>query len=255
MTSRRSGTGLLDRRNERRALDDLLAGAKDGRSGVLVLRGEAGIGKSELLKYLLGLATGCRTVSAVGVQSEMELFYAGLHQLCAPLLSVLDNLPEPQRDALCTAFGLHGGAAPDPFLVGLATLSLLCDAAGSEPVVCVIDDAQWLDRVSAQTLEFVARRLLAESVVLAVAVREPTTGEVFAGLPELPVTGLVEDDSRTLLASVVTGPLDRRVRDRIVPYDWADPRTRSRRCAESATWRRPPVSSGCSAPRPASVLW
>ena len=223
MTSRRSGTGLLDRRNERQALDDLLAGARDGRGGVLVLRGEAGIGKTELLKYLLGRATGCRTVSVVGVQSEMELSYAGLHQLCAPLLSGLDNLPEPQRDALRTAFGLHGGAAPDRFLVGLATLSLLSDAAGSEPLVCVIDDAQWLDRVSVQTLEFVARRLLAESVALAVGVREPTTGEMFTGLPELPVTGLFEEDSRKLLASVVTGPLDRRVRDRIVAETRGNP--------------------------------
>ncbi|MEU1518683.1 AAA family ATPase [Streptomyces sp. NPDC005811] len=223
MTSRGSGAGLLDRRNERRALDDLLAGARDGRSGVLVLRGEAGIGKTELLKYLRARATGCRTVSAVGVQSEMELSYAGLHQLCAPLLSGLDNLPEPQRDALRTAFGLHGGGAPDRFLVGLATLSLLSDFGGSEPLVCVIDDAQWLDRVSVQTLEFVARRLLAESVVLAVAVREPATGEVFTGLPELTVSGLIEDDSRKLLASVVTGPLDRRVRDRIVAETRGNP--------------------------------
>ncbi|MFG2729969.1 AAA family ATPase [Streptomyces canus] len=223
MTSRGSGAGLLGRRSERQALDDLLAGARDGHSGVLVLRGEAGIGKTELLKYLLGRATGCRTVGAAGVQSEMELSYAGLHQLCAPLLSGLDNLPVPQRDALGTAFGLHGGAAPDRFLVGLATLSLLSDAAGSEPLICVIDDAQWLDRVSAQTLEFVARRLLAESVVLAVAVREPTTGEMFTGLPELPVTGLFEEDSRKLLASVVTGPLDHRVRDRIVAETRGNP--------------------------------
>ncbi|WP_433920387.1 AAA family ATPase [Streptomyces canus] len=223
MTSRDSGNGLLGRRSERQALDDLLAGARDGHSGVLVLRGEAGIGKTELLKYLLGRATGCRTVGAAGVQSEMELSYAGLHQLCAPLLSGLDNLPEPQRDALRTAFGLHGGAAPDRFLVGLATLSLLSDAAGSEPLICVIDDAQWLDRVSAQTVEFVSRRLLAESVVLAVAVREPTTGEMFTGLPELPVTGLFEEDSRKLLASVVTGPLDRRVRDRIVAETRGNP--------------------------------
>jgi predicted ATPase len=153
----------------------------------------------------------------------MELSYAGLHRLCAPLLSGVDNLPEPQRDALRTAFGLHGGAAPVRFLVGLATLSLLANAAGSEPLVCVIDDAQWLDRVSSQTLAFVARRLLAESVVLAVAVREPTTGEVFTGLPELPVTGLFAEDSRKLLASVVTGPLDRRVRDRIVAETRGNP--------------------------------
>lgn len=200
MTSRGSRAGLLGRQGECQALDNLLAEARAGRSGVLVVRGEAGIGKTELLKYLIERATGCRTVSAAGVQSEMELSYAGLHQLCAPLLAGLDNLPEPQRDALCTAFGLRGGATPDRFLVGLATLSLLADAGGDEPLVVVADDAQWLDHVSAQALEFVARRLLAESVVLVVAVREPSAGELFTGTPELPVPGLSEDDSRRLLA-------------------------------------------------------
>jgi DNA-binding CsgD family transcriptional regulator len=216
MASGGSRAGLLGRHNECRVLDDLLTGAKTGRSAVLVLRGEAGIGKTELLKYLLDRATGCRTVRAAGVQSEMELSYAGLHQLCAPLLAGLDDLPEPQRDALCTAFGLRGGDVPERFLVGLATLSLLANAGEDQPLVCLIDDAQWLDRVSAQTLEFVARRLLAESVVLVFTVREPTGEEVLASLPELPVTGLTEGDSRTLLDSVCTGPLDQRVRDRIV---------------------------------------
>ncbi|MFJ8107672.1 AAA family ATPase [Streptomyces sp. NPDC096132] len=223
MTSHGSRTGLLGRQGECQVLDDLLAAARAGRSGVLVLRGEAGIGKTELLKYLLERATGCATVSAAGVQSEMELSYAGLHQLCAPLLAGLDNLPEPQRDALCTAFGLRAGNTPDRFLVGLAALNLLANAGGDEPLVVVIDDAQWLDRVSAQTLEFVARRLLAESVVLVVAVREPTAGELFAGLPELPVTGLSDDDARKLLSSVVTGPLDRRVRNRIVAETRGNP--------------------------------
>ncbi|MHA5053887.1 helix-turn-helix transcriptional regulator [Streptomyces sp. SD15] len=218
-----SGTGFLGRQNECQALDDLLAGARGGRSGVLVLRGEAGIGKTELLKYLLDRATGCRIVRAAGVQSEMELSYAGLHQLCAPLLAGLDGLPEPQRDAIGTAFGLRGGDAPDRFLVGLATLSLLADAGGNQPLVCLIDDAQWLDRVSAQALEFVARRLLAESVVLVFAVREPSAGEALGSLPELPVTGLTERDSRTLLDSVVTGPLDQRVRDRIVAESRGNP--------------------------------
>ncbi|MEU9288191.1 AAA family ATPase [Streptomyces sp. NPDC048275] len=218
-----SGTGLLGRQNECQALDDLLAGARGGRSGVLVLRGEAGIGKTELLKYLLDRATGCRIVRTAGVQSEMELSYAGLHQLCAPLLAGLDGLPEPQRDAIGTAFGLRGGDAPDRFLVGLATLSLLADAAGNQPLVCLIDDAQWLDRVSAQALEFVARRLLAESVVLVFAVREPSAGEALGSLPELTVTGLTEHDSRTLLDSVVTGPLDQRVRDRIVAESRGNP--------------------------------
>ncbi|MGW0584870.1 AAA family ATPase, partial [Streptomyces sp. NPDC002920] len=220
----RSGSraGLLGRQNERRALDDLLTGVRAGRSGVLVLRGEAGIGKTALLGYLLGRAD-CRTVRVAGVQSEMELSYAGLHQLCAPLLTGLDQLPEPQRDALGAAFGLRAGDAPDRFLVGLATLSLLADAGGNQPLVCLIDDAQWLDRASALTLEFVARRLLAESVVLVFAVREPSAGEVLGSLPELRVTGLTERDSRTLLASVVTGPLDQRVRDRIVAESRGNP--------------------------------
>lgn len=223
MTRSGSRIGLLGRRNECQVLDDLVAGARAGRSGVLVLRGEAGIGKTELLQYLLEHATGCRTVRVAGVQSEMELSYAGLHQLCAPLLAGLDNLPEPQRDALCTAFGLRGGDAPNQFLVGLATLSLLAEAEGDQPLICVIDDAQWLDRVSAQTLEFVARRLLAESILLVFAVREPTAGDILVGLPELPVTGLTNSDSRKLLASVVTGPLDRRVRDRIVAETHGNP--------------------------------
>ncbi|WP_405534057.1 AAA family ATPase [Streptomyces sp. NBC_00075] len=218
-----AGAGLLGRQHECQALDALLAGARAGRSGVLVLRGEAGIGKTELLKYFLGRATGCRTVRFSGVQSEMELSYAGLHQLCAPLLAGLDQLPEPQRDALGTAFGLRGGAAPDRFLVGLATLSLIADAGGNRPLVCLVDDAQWLDRASALTLAFVARRLLVEPVALVFAVRELSAGEALDGLPELPVTGLSENDSRELLDSVVTGPLDQRVRDRIVAESRGNP--------------------------------
>jgi len=223
MTSRGSFAGLLGRRNECRVLDDLLAGARSGRSGVMVLRGEAGIGKTELLNYVVERATGCRIARAAGVQSEMELSYAGLHQLCAPLLGGINDLPEPQRDALCTAFGLRGGDTPDRFLVGLATLSLLADVGGDQPLVCLVDDAQWLDDVSAQTLEFVARRLFAESVVLVFAVREPTTRKSIAGLPELPVKGLTESDSRKLLDSVVTGPLDDRVRSRIVAETRGNP--------------------------------
>jgi DNA-binding CsgD family transcriptional regulator len=181
-----------------------------------VLRGEAGIGKTELLRYLLERSTGCRTVRAAGIQSEMELSYAGLHQLCAPLLTGMGQLPGPQRDALATAFGLRAGNAPDRFLVGLAVLSLLADAGGNQPLVCLVDDAQWLDQASALTLAFVARRLLAESVLTVFAVREPAPEQALAGLPELTVKGLLERDSRTLLDSVVSGPLDRRVRDRIL---------------------------------------
>ncbi|WP_416982622.1 ATP-binding protein [Streptomyces sp. T028] len=221
----RSGAraGLLGRQHECQALDGLLAGVRAGRSGVVVLRGEAGIGKTELLRYLRDRATGCRTLKVDGVQSEMELSYAGLHQLCAPLLDGLDGLPEPQRDALGTAFGLRAGPAPDRFLVGLATLSLLADAGGDQPLVCLIDDAQWLDRASALTLEFVARRLLAESVLLVFAVREPSPSEALGSLPAMPVTGLADPDSRTLLDSVVTGPLDQRVRDRIIAESRGNP--------------------------------
>ncbi|MFJ8782196.1 AAA family ATPase [Streptomyces sp. NPDC102476] len=207
----RARTGLVGRRNECQYLDHLLAEARAGQSGVLVVRGEAGIGKTELLNYLIERAVGCRIVRAAGVQSEMELSYAGLHQLCAPLLSHLDDLPEPQQNALRAAFGMRSGHAPDRFLVGLATLSLLAGAVGDEPLVCVVDDAQWLDRVSAQTLEFVARRLLAESVLLVLAVRESGPREAFTDLRELHVRGLSDRDSRRLLA--LTGPLDRRVRD------------------------------------------
>ncbi|WP_210572025.1 LuxR family transcriptional regulator [Streptomyces sp. GESEQ-4] len=216
-------TELIGRQDECQLLEGLLAQVRAGQSGVVVLRGEAGIGKTELLNHLLDRATGCRVVRAAGVQSEMELSYAGLHQLCAPLLSHLDGLPEPQRDALRTAFGMQVGAAPDRFLVGLATLSLLAAAVADQPLLCVVDDAQWLDRVSAQTLEFVARRLLAEPVLLVLAVRESGSREVLADLPELPVRGLNERDSGELLDSVVTGPLDQRVRDRIVAETRGNP--------------------------------
>ena len=152
--------------------DGSIAGARAGQSQVLVLRGEAGIGKTALLDYLETNATGCRIVRSAGSEAEMELAYAGLHQLCGPLLDRLDRLPDPQRVALSIAFGLIGGGAPDRFLVGLAVLDLLADRSEERPLVCLIDDAQWLDQVSAQTLAFVARRLAAERIVLAVAIRD-----------------------------------------------------------------------------------
>lgn len=186
---------------------------------MLVLRGEAGIGKSALVEYLVGNAAGCRIARVAGVESEMELAFAGLHQLCAPMMGHLDRIPGPQRDALTVAFGLGTGNPPDRFLVGLAVLSLLAEVAGEQPLVCVVDDAQWLDRVSAQTLAFVARRLLAERVALVFAVRGPALGagdDPLVGLPELVIRGLDDGDARALLDSVVLGRVDEGVRDRIV---------------------------------------
>ena len=194
-----------------------------GQSRVLVLRGEAGAGKSALLDYLMDQASGCRVARASGVESEMELAFAGLHQLCAPMLERLEHLPGPQREALGVAFGLSAGPAPDRFLVGLAVLGLLSEAAGERPLVCVVDDAQWLDRASAQTLSFVARRLLAESVALVFAVREPGDEHEMSGLPELVVAGLGDGDARALLDSVIHGRLDEPVRDRIVAETHGNP--------------------------------
>jgi DNA-binding CsgD family transcriptional regulator len=208
--------GLLGRRSEREALDRLLANVRAGQSAVLVVRGEAGVGKTALLRWILDSASGCRIARAVGVESEMELPFAGLHQLCGPMLDRLDRLPTPQREALATAFGLSAGEPPDRFLVGLAVLTLLADVAEEQPLLCVVDDAQWQDRASAQAMGFVARRLLAESVGLVFAVREPSRAQDFDGLPELILAGLDEGDASALLHSAIPGRLDERVRDRIV---------------------------------------
>jgi DNA-binding CsgD family transcriptional regulator len=188
-----------------------------------VLRGEAGIGKTALLDYLEANATGCRVVRTAGVESEVEMAYAGLHQLCAAYLDRADRLPSPQRDALGIAFGLATGEVPDRFLVGLAVLNLLSDLADEQPLLCVVDDAQWLDRVSAQTVAFVARRLLAEPIAMVIAVREPTDDVDWRGLPELAVTGLSDADADELLASVIKGPVDRRVCDRIIAETRGNP--------------------------------
>ena len=179
-----------------------------------MLRGEAGVGKTALLEHAIESASGMIVVRAVGVESEMELAYAALHQLSAPLLDRVDRIPAPQRDALETTFGLREGPVPDLFLVGLATLSLLSEAAQERPLLCAIDDAQWLDRASAQVLAFVARRLLAESVVLVAATRE-TAGK-YGRLPELVVEGLRDADARALLASAIPGRLDERVADQLL---------------------------------------
>ncbi len=214
---------LQGRRTECAALDRLLEAARGGHSGVLVVRGEAGVGKSALLEYAREAASEFRVTQAAGVESEMELPFAGLHQLCATLLDRLDRLPPPQRDALGTAFGLTSGTRPDRFLVGLASLSLLSDAVDQEPLLCLIDDAQWLDQSSAQVLAFVARRLKAESIALFFAEREPDELDALAGLPELRLEGLSDVHARELLGSVVSGPLDERVAERIVAETHGNP--------------------------------
>ena len=212
---------LTDRQGERGALDQLASAVRAGGSRVLVVRGEPGVGKSALLDYLAGHAAGCRVVRASGVESEMELAFAGLHQLLTPVLDRAERLPAPQREALRTAFGLSAGPAPERFLVGLAVLGLLSEAAEGQPLICVVDDEQWLDRASVQALGFVARRLAADPVGLVFAARDP--GAALAGLPELKVEGLRQDDARALLDSALAGPLDDRVRDRIVAETRGNP--------------------------------
>jgi len=207
-------SALLDRQRERSVFDGLLEDLRSGRGRALVVRGEAGVGKSALLEYLAGAAADMRVAQAVGAESEMELPFASLHLLCVPLLDRLERLPAPQRDALGVAFGLREGAAPDRFMVALAVLTLLAEAAEEGPLLCVVDDAQWLDRASAQVLAFAARRLLAEPVGLVFAAREP--GEQLQGLADLEVQGLPDQAARTLLRSVVGFRLDERVRDRIL---------------------------------------
>src|SRR5580692_5493255 len=221
--SRRRGRAsrLTDRHAERGMLDQLISTVRAGGSRVLVVHGEPGVGKSALLDYLAGRAAGCRVVRAAGVESEMELAFAGLHQLLSSMLDRLDRLPGPQREALRTAFGLSAGPVPDRFLVGLAVLRLVSEVAAERPLVCVVDDEQWLDRASAQTLGFAARRLPAEPVGLVFGAR--AAGAELAGLPELVVQGLPEEDARALLDSALTGPLDPRVRDLIVAETGGNP--------------------------------
>ncbi|MDX6621983.1 MAG: hypothetical protein QOK36_4369, partial [Gaiellales bacterium] len=178
-----SGQVLHGRRVEREAFRGLLAVVRGGQSRVLVVCGEAGVGKTALVESAIASASGFRILRALGVESEMELPFAALQQLCAPMLDRLNRLPPPQQDALEVAFGLRAGNAPDRFLVGLAVLSLLAEVAQERPHLCVVDDAQWLDRASAQALVFVARRLLAESVALVLVTREP--GDELQGFQEL----------------------------------------------------------------------
>jgi DNA-binding CsgD family transcriptional regulator len=212
---------LIDRHTERGVLDRLVETVRAGESRAIVVSGPAGVGKTALLDYVAEQVSGCRVVRAAGVQSEMELPFAALHQVCAPLLGNLERLPVPQRDALRIAFGMMAGPAPDRFLVGLAVLGLLADVAEQQPLVCLIDDEQWLDRSSAQVLGFVARRVVAESLGLIFAARIPSSD--LAGLPQLAVEGLPATDAQALLDAVVVGPLDSRVRDRIVAETGGNP--------------------------------
>jgi DNA-binding CsgD family transcriptional regulator len=211
------------RLRERRVLDHLLDGVRSGESAVLVIRGEAGVGKTALLHYCARQAAGCRLAQIAGVESELELPFAALHQLCHPMLGGIAALPKPQEEALQVAFGLMTGTAPDRFLVGLAVLSLLAEVGVGRPLVCLVDDAQWLDAASAQVLGFVGRRLLAESVLLLFAVREAGEERMFPALPALNVEGLTDSDAKAILAAAVPGRLDERVGDRMVAETGGNP--------------------------------
>jgi DNA-binding CsgD family transcriptional regulator len=225
MVDGRPGRGRLaslrGRRTECAALEQMIAAVREGESRTLVVRGEAGVGKSALLEYAVEAASDLRVVRAVGVESEMELAFAALHQLCAPMLDRLGRLPAPQGEALRIVFGVTAGPPPDKFLVGLAVLSLLSEVAEERPLLCAVDDSQWLDQASARTLGFVARRLRAEPIGLVFAAREP--GEELQRLPELEVHGLRDGDAHALLGSVVRFVLDERVRDRIVAETRGNP--------------------------------
>jgi DNA-binding CsgD family transcriptional regulator len=201
----------------------MLERVRNGESRVLVVRGEAGIGKTALLTYCAARAAGCRLAHITGVESELEMPFAALHQLCRPMLADLDVLPPPQRQALQVAFGLAAGNRPDRFVVGLAVLGLLAEVGAGCPLVCLIDDAHWLDEPSRQVVGFVGRRLLAEAVLLLVAVRETGEEQMFEGVPSLTLEGLAREDAAALLASTVSGQLDERVRDRIVAETQGNP--------------------------------
>jgi DNA-binding CsgD family transcriptional regulator/tetratricopeptide (TPR) repeat protein len=214
---------LIGRRRECAALDRVLGDGRAGQSQVLVLRGEAGSGKSALLEYISQAAAGWRVATVVGVESEMELAYSGLHQLLGSMHDQLEQLPLPQRDAVSIIFGRSTGPPPDPFLVGLATLTLFAEAAEQEPLLCVVDDAHWLDSASGQILGFVARRLYAERVAIVCAARTGSGDAVLAGLPELMVRGLGDSDARALLLKNIHGPLDAAICDRIVAESHGNP--------------------------------
>ena len=202
-------------------MDDLLQALRGGKSRALVVHGQPGVGKTALLGYVSEMASDCQVVGIAGIEAEMEVPFAALHQLCAPMLGHLGCLPAPQRQALEVTFGLSAGTVPDRLVVGLAILGLLSEVAAEQPLVCLVDDAQWLDRTSAQIVAFVARRLGAESVGIVISTRAPSPE--LAGLPELAVDGLAEDDARTLLTSVLTVHVDERVLDRLVSETHGNP--------------------------------
>ncbi|MCV2490956.1 AAA family ATPase [Geodermatophilus sp. YIM 151500] len=223
MAIRGGRSPLLGRGRETARLERLVADVRAGSSAVLVLRGAPGIGKTALLDHVAEEASDCCVLRAAGVQSEMEIPYAGLHQLCAPLLRALERLPPSQRDALRTVLGLRDLAVPERFLVGLAVLTLLSEAASDRPLVCLVDDVQWLDRASGEAMAFAARRLHADPVAMVFAGREPSEERRLDGLPDLAVEGIGDDDARRLLASVMPGWLDPRVRDRIIAETRGNP--------------------------------
>ncbi|MEV4261137.1 AAA family ATPase [Kribbella sp. NPDC049584] len=207
---------LHDRQDENRLLNSLLDAVRAGRSRSLVVCGEPGVGKTALLDHFVRQLSDCRVASVSGLEAEQELAFAGLHQICRPFLDGLEVLPEPQRNALSTAFGLRTGPPPDPFLIGLGTLSLLAEAATRQPLVCIVDDAQWFDTASLQALTFVARRMVAERIAMVFAARDCDGAKDFAGIPQLALGGLDDDDARELLRTVLPGPADERVLDQIV---------------------------------------
>jgi tetratricopeptide (TPR) repeat protein len=221
MVTSAPGAQLLGRQREREVLDRLLEAARDGHGGVLVVYGDPGVGKTALLESTVEAASGFHVTRAVGVEGEMELAFAALQQLCSPSLGLIEHLPVPQREALEVALGLSAGRPPNPFLVGLAVLSLLSEAAEEQPLLCLVDDAQWLDRASASVLSFVARRLLAEKVAIVFAAREPIGA--LAGVAELRVQPLGHRDARALLESVLSARLDERVLERIVVETHGNP--------------------------------
>ena len=215
--------GFVGRTGEREVLDAMLSSVRGGESKVLVIRGEAGIGKTALLRYAARQSSGFRVAELTAVEAEMELPFAGVHQLCATMLDRLDALPAPQRDALGVALGLAAGGVPDRFLVGLAVLSLLAAAAEERPLLCLIEDAQWLDAASSQIFGLVARRVRAESLAIVVAVREPAAAHDFDGLSELRLEGLLAQDAHALLRGMLSGRLDSRVVDRVVAESRGNP--------------------------------